>query len=183
MEFNNIWQGQLVRLRAVEPGDWEAFFDANQDTDIASSTYSIPFPGSREIIAKWTAEMALAGQRDHAFRWVIENLDGEFVGTFNTHSCDPRIGVFYYGVSIRRPYWRKGYATDAIRLVLRYYFDELRYQKVNVTIYAFNEASIKLHEKLGFRQEGRLRRTVFTGGKYYDEILMGLTVEEFKAQP
>ncbi len=84
-------------------------------------------------------------------------------GTINTHSCDPRHGTFGYGLAIAREHWRKGYASEAICLVLAYYFRELRYQKVTAHVYAFNEASIRLHEKLGFQLEGRLRRMIFTG--------------------
>lgn len=36
-----------------------------------------------------------------------------------------------------------------------------------------------LHKKLGFVLEGRLRRMVFTGGHYYDELIYGMTQEEF----
>jgi RimJ/RimL family protein N-acetyltransferase len=176
----NLWQGQRVRLRAVEPGDWQTFFDWNADTDLARSTYFIPFPVSREAQKKWTAEQSTLEPKDHAFRWVIENLAGELVGTLNTHTCDPRNGTFRYGVAIRREHWRRGYASEAIRLVLAYFFRELHYQKVNVEIYAFNESSLKLHRKLGFKEEGRLRRMIYTGGAYHDEILLGLTAEEFE---
>jgi RimJ/RimL family protein N-acetyltransferase len=48
-----------------------------------------------------------------------------------------------------------------------------------VIIYAFNERSIKLREKLGFQHEGRLRRMIYTGGEFHDEIYMGMTREEF----
>jgi RimJ/RimL family protein N-acetyltransferase len=63
--------------------------------------------------------------------------------------------------------------------VLRYFFHELRYQKATVHIYDFNTPSIKLHESLGFKHEGRLRRMCFTNGDYHDDVLMGLTAEEF----
>ncbi len=63
--------------------------------------------------------------------------------------------------------------------MLNFYFRELRYQKVLVTCYAFNEASIKLHESFGFQHEGRIRRMIFTNGQYHDALLMGMTVEEF----
>lgn len=62
---------------------------------------------------------------------------------------------------------------------MRYYFQELRYQKVTIHIYSFNDASAKLHETLGFQLEGRLRRTIFTKGQYFDELLYGMTREEF----
>ena len=44
-----------------------------------------------------------------------------------------------------------------------------------------NEASIRLHKKLGFLEEGRRRRQVFFNGEYHDEILFGMTREEFDA--
>ena len=64
-------------------------------------------------------------------------------------------------------------------MVLRYYFRELRYQKATVNVFSFNEASARLHESLGFQLEGRLRRTVFTDGELFDELIYGITVEEF----
>jgi RimJ/RimL family protein N-acetyltransferase len=33
---------------------------------------------------------------------------------------------------------------------------------------------------MGFREEGRLRRVVYTGGRYYDELMLGMTAEEFE---
>lgn len=65
-------------------------------------------------------------------------------------------------------------------MVLKYYFEELRYQKVTVPVYGFNEASVALHERLGFVREGTLRRMVYTGGAYYDAHWYGLTKEEWE---
>jgi RimJ/RimL family protein N-acetyltransferase len=181
MRASNIWEGKAVRLRAVEAQDWEPFFEAAQDTEIARHSDEIGLPSSREGIRKWAAELAAARPEADNFRWVIERLDGEFVGTINTHHCDRRNGTFQYGLAIRREHWRKGYASEAVRLILAYYFRELRYQKVNAHVSSFNKASRSLHKKLGFRQEGRLRRMVYTQGKYYDDIIYGLTAEEFAA--
>jgi RimJ/RimL family protein N-acetyltransferase len=38
---------------------------------------------------------------------------------------------------------------------------------------------MKLHESLGFKCEGRIRRAIYTNGNYYDEVIYGLTFEEF----
>jgi RimJ/RimL family protein N-acetyltransferase len=50
---------------------------------------------------------------------------------------------------------------------------------VTVRAYAFNEPSLRLHERLGFVPEGRLRRMIYTGGAHHDVCLYGMTVEEF----
>lgn len=49
-------------------------------------------------------------------------------------------------------------------------------------IYAFNTASQALHERLGFQQEGRVRRMIYTDGQYHDELIYGLTGDEFAAR-
>lgn len=118
---------------------------------------------------------------DDTYRWVIETLDGEPVGAMDTHSCSPRNGTFSYGVDIAHEHRRRGYAREAIHLVLRWYFEELRYQKATVNIHADNTASITLHEALGFTHEGTLRRMAYSGGRYLDVHWYGLTAEEFAA--
>ena len=185
----NYWQGKQVRLRAIEgvgtanSDDWETFYNWNSDSEVARECYCIPFPQSREAVKKWAAAKAVEEPKEDVFYFVIENHSGEVLGTINTHTCSQRNRTFMYGLAILREHWRKGYASDAIRLVLRYYFDELGYQKVTVQIYSFNDASLKLHKNLGFQQEGCLRRMIYTDGAYHDEIIMGLTAEEFKEIP
>lgn len=178
-KHTNIWQGEKVRLRAVEPEDWESFHQWGLDTEAARNSYYIPLPRSAEGSRKWAAELATAEQKDDQFRFVIENLAGEMAGTINTFGCEPRTGTFGYGLAVKAEARRQGYASEAIKLVLRYYFSELRYQKVTVWVYEFNEPSLKLHERLGFKQEGRLRRMVYADGRYYDVFIFGLTAEEF----
>jgi RimJ/RimL family protein N-acetyltransferase len=177
----SIWQGERVRLRAIEPSDWEAYFAWNQDDEQARGVSNIPFPQSAEAVRLWAQQEATRKPEGDAFRFVIENETGEVVGDLTTHNCDARVGSFSYGITIRREHRRNGYAAEAITLVLRYYFRELRYQKATVTIYSFNEASARLHESLGFQLEGRIRRTQFTDGALHDELIYGITTEEFVA--
>jgi len=175
----NIWQRDKVCLRAMEPSDWSVFHTNDEDTEVARLCYEIPFPRSTVGTMKWAEHTAATPPQDDCYRLVIENRGGEVVGALNTFECNRRCGTFKYGLAVLRPHWRNGYASAAIRLLLRYYFEELRYQKVTVHVYDFNDASIQLHRKLGFQEEGRLRRMIYTGGRHHDEILLGLTAEEF----
>jgi RimJ/RimL family protein N-acetyltransferase len=58
-------------------------------------------------------------------------------------------------------------------------FGERRFHKCGVSVYAFNEASIALHTKLGFQIEGRLREHEYFGGRHHDVVMMGMTIHEF----
>ena len=178
---SNLWQGAAVRLRAIEPGDGEWFFAASADTESLRQSGGLLFPLSRAWYTDWAQQLATAEPGDGAYRWVIENRAGEGVGTINTHSCEPRTGTFSYGLSVRAEHRRQGYAAEAIRLVLRHYFAELRYQKATVHIYSSNAPALRLHERLGFQLEGRLRRTIYSQGQFFDQCIYGLTAEEFAA--
>ncbi len=176
---NQIWEGRRIRLRAVEPEDWEIHYAWDQDSEVSRRGYETHFPQSKAAVRQQTASGALSRPQDDSFDFHIENLAGELVGTLNTHHCNPRSGTFSYGVAVRSEHQRQGYASEAILMVLRFFFRELRYQKVTVDVYSFNEPSIRLHERLGYTLEGRVRRMGFTDGAYYDWLIFGLTVEEF----
>jgi RimJ/RimL family protein N-acetyltransferase len=174
-------ESNRVRLRGVEPSDAEFFFAWNRDSDMNRYLDQVWFPASLEFVRQWAERTAAQGPKDDSFQWVIENAQGQAVGSITAHHCDRRAGTFEYGVAIKSEHQRQGYAAEAIKLVLRYFFDELRYQKVTVQIHSDNPASIQLHEKLGFQLEGRLRRVVYNHGEYFDGLMYGLTVEEFRA--
>ncbi|MBI4928809.1 MAG: GNAT family N-acetyltransferase [Anaerolineae bacterium] len=178
----NLWQGERIRLRGVEPEDWQVFMDWNLDTETARACYFIPFPQSAADVKRYAEQTALQRGENDSYTLLMALADGSVVGSINTHDAFRRYGTFSYGVAVKREYWGNGYAGEAIRLVLRYFFDELGYQKCNAGVYSFNTASIRLHEKLGFTLEGRQRRNVFTNGEYFDNLLFGMTAEEFRAR-
>jgi len=175
----NYWQGKNIRLRALEPSDAVSFYTWDLDSDMGRFLDRVWQPVSLESQKRWTERDSTKEPGDEFF-FVIENQAGETVGMVNTHHCDHRSGVFSYGVAVMADFQRHGYASEAIRMVLRYFFDEQRYQKVNVQIHSNNDASVKLHEALGFQLEGRVRRAIYSGGQYYDELHYGMTVEEFR---
>ena len=178
----STWAGRLVRLRAVEPADWPLFYKDGGDTEAQRAYGAVHFPASSESGRKWAEREALAEREDGSWRFAIETVGGrELVGGLSTHRVDRRNGTFSYGLGVFREHRRNGYAADAILVVLRYYFTELRFQKVFAEVYDFNERSLSLHSKLGFVEEGRIRRMLFTGGEYRDLFVFGMTAEEFFA--
>lgn len=180
--MRSYWDGKRVRLRAMEPDDAQYHYELNRQRGVDRNQEMVHVPSSLARVRKWVGETAEAGYRNgDEFTFQIESLEtGEIVGTIDTHHNDPRVGVLSYGIAVLAEHRRKGYASDAICLVLRYYFLERRYQKANVGVYSYNEDSMHLHERLGFQLEGRQRRTNFTAGEFHDMLWYGMTVEEFR---
>jgi RimJ/RimL family protein N-acetyltransferase len=174
-----FWQGEKTRLRPWRLEDAELRFITSLDSlTLALHEDGIELPTSVELqterLQRWT------GVTDpERLRFAMENLEGLTVGWVTLHSRDPKNGTFGFGVAVYRDYRGRGYATDAVGLLLKYGFWEQRYQKCNSQCIHSNQGSVALHKKLGFIEEGRIRRNMFHDGKYHDEVMFGLTREEF----
>ena len=71
---------------------------------------------------------------------------------------------------------------EALRLMLRFAFHELNLHRLQLTVFAYNEAAIRLYERLGFQREGAFREYLLRDGKRYDMLLYGLLAREWEAQ-
>ena len=178
-----FWQGDKVRLRPLRPEDAEQSFINSLDSPSRQLLQlGIELPTSVELLRSSLQKYVGCKDADGIILFVIENHEGINVGGISLHSRDQKNGTFGFGIVIDREHRRRGYAEDAVRILLRYGFWERRYQKCNSACIHTNEASIQLHKKLGFMQEGRRRRNLFFNGQYHDDILFGLTRDEFDAQ-
>jgi RimJ/RimL family protein N-acetyltransferase len=175
-----FWQGEKVRLRPLRIEDAEQGFISSLDSPSRQLLQlGIELPTSVEILRSSLEKYVDCKDTDGVIVFAIENHEGVDIGSVSFHSRNRKNGTFSFGVVIDRAHRRKGYAEDAVRIVLRYGFRERRYQKCNSACVHTNEASIRLHQKLGFVEEGRRRRQFFLNGEYHDDVLFGLTREEF----
>jgi RimJ/RimL family protein N-acetyltransferase len=179
-----FWQGRLVRLRPIQADDWRTLYEYEQDSEgIRAYEGTIHLPESPERLQeelKVLSERFYVGDDSEVLMFAVEAPDGVMVGAGNLYERDARHGTFSVALRIFWPYQGHGYGKDALRVLLRYGFHELRFQKANSTTLAGNEASIRMQQAAGFRIEGTRRRNVYTGGAYHDEILFGMTREEFE---
>jgi len=178
--MTSIWVGERVRLRAIEPEEGEVLLAFESDTDAARSGWRVEPPRSAAWARQWATELAAKESDLDEVRLVIASRDGDVpVGMINTHAIHRVNGTFAYGISIGTPHHRKGYARDAVAVLLGYMFHERHFQKAEAWVYASNDASLALHRRFGFVEEGRRRRGRFAGGRYEDEFLFGMTAEEY----
>jgi RimJ/RimL family protein N-acetyltransferase len=177
-----FWQGEKVRLRPLRAEDAEPIFAGRLDSPArADLQLGIELPASLDAIRASLEKWLDCKESEGVILFVVETLDGEYAGGISLHSMDRKNGVFSFGVVIDAKHRGKGYARDGVEVLLRYGFHERRFQKCNSATAHTNSASIALHKGLGFTEEGRRRRRWFYNGRYYDDVLFGMTAEEFEA--
>lgn len=167
-------EGGLVRLRAREMSDVQRANELFNDPDVLwglMMTFPLPTADTRD----W-----FEGTRkdENAERFVIETLAGELVGICSIEGIEARSRSGEVGIWIGRPFWGKGYGTDAMRVLARFAFGTMNLQRLGLHVYETNAKAIRCYEKVGFKAEGRLRRSQFLDGGYVDTIVMGLLSED-----
>jgi RimJ/RimL family protein N-acetyltransferase len=66
----------------------------------------------------------------------------------------------------------KGFGTDAIKLALRYAWNHLNLNRVQLSVFANNNRAIRAYKAAGFEVEGNRRQAAFINGDWVDVVLM-----------
>ena len=135
----------------------------------------------RHAVSSWPA--ICSGLRAEArsgrmLPYVIE-LDGQFAGQLTignvTHGALRSAWIGYWVAS---ELTRGGIATAALALGLDHCFAGVRLHRVEATVRPENAPSRAVLARVGFREEGLLRRYLDVDGAWRDHLLVAITIEE-----
>jgi RimJ/RimL family protein N-acetyltransferase len=144
------------------------------ESGLAQYTNQDPDVGRRFVIA---ARVWPNGQ-------AIFDLVGRYIGVIRLTFISREHGHARLVVSIfDRRFWSHGYGTEAIRLLLRYGFDDLALHRVDLVVLDYNLRAIRSYEKCGFVREGIFRETIKVDGVWRSDLVMAILEDEFRAQP
>jgi RimJ/RimL family protein N-acetyltransferase len=170
-------EGQLVRLRAIEPDDRERAQVWLSDPEV---TYylTMRYPLAEQDPV-WLADPQPGGFAN-GVHLAIETRDGTHIGGVNLHDVQPEDRKASLGVIVgEKSCWSNGYGGDAITTLLRFGFHEMNLHRVWLGVLDGHKGAVRCYEKCGFQHESRRRQQVFKHGRYWDVLMMGILRHEF----
>lgn len=100
------------------------------------------------------------------------------IGAYNLTYND--IAERHLGFELNQSYWNKGYITEACAKLINHLFVEKGMDRIAISNYPFNKASIRVAEKLGFVKEGVLRKEDrLSTGELVDRIVYSIIRSEY----
>lgn len=153
-------------LRGVRADDAKRIAALADEYDIARMTTRIPHPYSIGDAEQWIA--IVMSPESEELVCVIECND-EMIGCnglmrTSAGASDPSAAIL--GFWIGKPYWGRGYATEAAQAVLRHAFDDWGVELVCADHFTDNPASARVIDKLGFRFKKPIEiNSIARGGK------------------
>lgn len=166
----------MIRLRDINLTPPEEIQRLANNNAIATNLRDVfPHPYTLEDAVSFL-ELVANGSLGHVLGLYDEDM---FVGCC---SLIPQHDIYRInaeiGYWIGEPYWGKGYATEAVILLVDYAFQELDLLRVYAYIFEYNTASMRVLEKVGFEKEAIIKSSIIKEGKVFDEHLYSIRKNE-----
>lgn len=178
--------GPNVFIRPAQPRDWKSWADLRD----ASREFLVPWeptwPPDALTQAAFTRRLRRqAGEwrDDEAYSFLTFEQHTEQVvggiGLTNVRRGVAQMGSMGYWVG--RPFARRGYTSEAARLLLSFAFGQLGLHRVEAACLPTNEASSGVLEKVGFTREGYARAYLRINDKWADHLLYAILRDDWTA--
>lgn len=144
--MNTITGPRLV-LRVLDQRDAAPIFRLNADPEVLKYVHDAPF-ANVQAAGAWIAGLPLALPLGIG-RWAIETRSGTWIGRCSLRR--QKDDEVLMGYRLLREHWGRGYASEAVRMLLGFAFDELRLPYVVSKVAKENLASQRVIQKNGGR--------------------------------
>ena len=163
-----------LRLRPFTHGDAAALFRVFSDEEIVRF-WSVAAWTDIAQAEKMIEEALLAYREGGLSRYAIALADtDELIGICNLRGFYEQNRRCELGYALGSAHWGHGYAFEALEALLGHAFSALDMNRIEADIDPRNDASARLLERLGFRQEGYMPERWFVHGEYADTAFYGL---------
>lgn len=166
------YRGLNCVMRPLEMSDVEGVMTWINDPDVVKNLQNFNKVFTIEGEAQYILKM-LSSKDDFVFSF-FERGTGKYIGQGGIHQISWQNKLGRLSLIIKREYWNKKYAQEAIPLLIEYAFKELGLHKLWLMVYQTNQKGLYLYQKLGFQEEGRLIDEYFWQGHYHTMVRMAM---------
>ncbi|MCB2219436.1 MAG: GNAT family N-acetyltransferase [Bacteroidetes bacterium] len=169
-----------IKLRSLTIEDLPKTLEWHNREDIQDFYSGHPFPVSKEMEEAWYEQILKSNYPTTVFG-IEENSNMELVGITVLKNIQNINRVAEFAIYIgAENYKGKGLSIDATKETLRFAFYKLGLNRIFLKVLANNETAIKLYKKVGYKEEGVLRSSVFKNNRFENEIIMSILKSEFE---
>jgi RimJ/RimL family protein N-acetyltransferase len=165
-----------LRLDALQPADAPALFRYRSDPDVAR--YQGWQPETLVDADRFIGKQSAAPAPGAWFQRAIRLHDGELIGDLGF--CLSNDDQAEFGITVAPPQQGKGFAREAVQVVLGELFGRLDVRRVHASVDPRNAPSMALMRSLGLRQEAHFRESLRFRGEWVDDVVFAMLAREWR---
>ena len=115
-------------------------------------------------------------------KWgIFNNVDKKLMGIIEAQDFNQKVNMVTIGYFLAESFWGRGIATQSVKVLLEFLFEEVNVNRVQAEVMPLNMNSKKVLLKNGFIKEGTLRQaTLWSGKGIVDLEIYGLLKEDYE---
>jgi RimJ/RimL family protein N-acetyltransferase len=166
-----------IGFRSVERSDLELIRKEHNEEPIL---LMLRDPGivTETMQNKWFE--SISSNRNNTVFTIFYKKPDKAIGVWKLQGLDDVNRCTEIGLDIFSAYRHKGYGQKAFQMIFKYLFDSLNIHTVYAKVGEYNEISLKAAQKAGFRISGKMRETLYRKGRYWDNIVLDLTIDDYR---
>jgi len=179
----NIVGQKIVLKEATQQELEELYYWKYEEKEQAAKKWNGPYiPETRitkeEFLNSWANDYEITVNTPQTLIILVED---RVVGTVGSYWVDKNTNWLETGIVIYdKKYWNGGYGTEAYKLWIDFLFKTTGLHRLGMSTWSGNIRMIKVAEKLGMKEEARIREARMVDGKYFDAIKMGVLKREWE---
>lgn len=168
-------------LRRFKMEDAEAMYE-NWVSDPEVTKFLTWPPHSSVDVTKIVLEDWIINYKnDNFYNWaiILKESGDEPIGSIGAVDSDERVNMVHIGYCISKKYWNKGITSEALKALIKYFFEEVGVNRVESRHDPNNPNSGKVMMKCGMKYEGTMRQADINNQGICDYSMYGILANEY----
>lgn len=172
---------ERLLLRRFTVDDAQEFFQ-NVTSDLEVNRF-LTWPlhetveDTKTLLSEWTKRY----ESPERYCWAIVLKEtGQIVGTIAAPTVKNRIETVEVTYCIGSKWWGQGIVPEALKNVMKYFFEEIQANRIEAGFDANNPKSGRVMEKVGMKKEGFMRQAGRNNQGLFDLIMYAILKEDWK---
>jgi len=169
--------GEKIILRALEPEDLNFLYQIENNESFWEVSHT-QTPFSKYILKRYLENAHLDIYESKQLRLLIEEKSTrKQIGMIDLFDYNPQHKRAGIGILIHPDFEKKGFASEALSIIINYSFSHLQMHQLYANITSDNIKSLALFHKYNFIKTGVKKDWILSEGKFKDEVLFQLIKE------
>jgi RimJ/RimL family protein N-acetyltransferase len=171
---DKIIETKRLILRPFVIEDAQAVSNNCNNYNLAKTTLALPYPYAKDVAINWINRHEEWFEKDVRYEFAI-TLKGEgiLIGAIglgnNSESKNGEVGYW-----IGEEYWNNGYATEALKAIIKWAFEQKEFHRIYARHFEMNASSGKVMINAGMTYEGKQIDHIFKNGSFHNIVLYGI---------
>ncbi|HPP74099.1 MAG TPA: GNAT family N-acetyltransferase [Armatimonadota bacterium] len=162
-------------IRPISRRDAPMLYPLINDPGIAANMLSLPHPYPANVLVPWILKCRESMEKRERFELtMVLKETGQAIGVCSLSRISWEHMNAELGYWLGRPYWGKGYMTEAVTRLVSAGFEVLGLERIYARCFATNPASARVLEKAGLKFEGKGRHEIKKDDRFIDMLHFGL---------